>query len=253
MKFTMKIKTLALGVLIASSTANAGSVAGFGGSTEITQLLNNYELIEVAVDQAEELKYAIEQYRMLEKQYKTLPDHVKQNAIDDLKKLAGIVAQGRAVSYSSGRIDEEYQREHRDFEHYKNQQERNRENLSDRYRDWSQTNHDSVRGALNAAGLQASQFDREDSALKQIERQMETAEGTNQILQAGGAIAAMQVEQSQKLRSLMMAQIQLQTAQVGGQIDRQAQDDATWFNATENTNKSDPNRQEKLKFNSPFK
>ena len=139
--------------------------------------------------------------------------------------------EGRAVAYSSGQIDEDYQREYRDFEYYAQRQQGNHDALAERYRDWSQSNHDSVRGALRAAGLQAQQFDREDSALRSIEAQIENAAGTKQLLQAGGSIAAMQVEQLQKLRQLQMAQIQLQASHVGGQVDRQAEDDSAWHRA----------------------
>jgi hypothetical protein len=67
---------------------------------------------------------------------------------------------------------------------------------------------------------------REDAALRTIEQQMMTVDGTRKVLQAGGNIAAMQVEQLQKLRQLMMAQIQIQSTVAGSNIDRQAEDDA---------------------------
>lgn len=231
---TLKHKTLAVGVAFvmaftAAPPAMAGAVAG--GATEVTQILNNIQLIEAAIKEAENLAYTIRQYEIMYENIRNLPNHIKQQALADLKKLAQIVATGRAVAYSSGQVDEDYRREHRSFEYYEQMQrgdagQRDHAAFSERYRDWSEVNHDSVRGALRAAGLQAQQFDREYSALRTIEAQMESAAGTKQLLQAGGSIAAMQVEQLQKLRQLQMAQIQLQSAQVGGSIDRQAEDDA---------------------------
>lgn len=239
---TLKYKTLAAGVALALIITSAPpAMAGGGGiacplcATEptqfMTQMVNNAELIKVAIDEAENLAYTIRQYEIMYENYRNLPNHIKQQALADLQALASIVANGRAVAYSSGQVDEDYQREHRSFEYYEQMQrgetgQRDHAAFSERYRDWSEVNHDSVRGALRAAGLQAQQFDREDSALRTIEAQMESAAGTKQLLQAGGSIAAMQVEQLQKLRQLQMAQIQLQSAQVGGSIDRQAEDDA---------------------------
>jgi P-type conjugative transfer protein TrbJ len=233
---TLKRKTLAVSVALALTVSAvppvvAGGGGLTGGATEITQLLNNTELLDIAIKEAENLAYQIRQYEIMYENMRNLPNHIKQQALADLQALASIVATGRGVAYSSGQIDEDYQREHRSFEYYEQMQrgetgQRDHAAFSERYRDWSEVNHDSVRGALRAAGLQAQQFDREDSALRTIEAQMESAAGTKQLLQAGGSIAAMQVEQLQKLRQLQMAQIQLQSAQVGGSIDRQAEDDA---------------------------
>lgn len=231
---TLKHKSLVAGVALTLTIAAAPPVmagAAAGGSTEITQILNNVELIEVALKEAENLAYTIRQYEIMAENFKELPTHIKQQALADLQDLAQIVASGRSVSYSSGQIDEEYRREHRDFDYYADRDrgpggERNHEFYSDRYQQWAETNHDSVRGALRAAGLQAQQFYDEGAALRAVENQMESASGTRQLLQAGGSIASMQVEQMQKLRQLVMAQVQLQTAQAGGNIDRQAEDDS---------------------------
>jgi len=238
-----QFNALAAGVALACSlSVTAPAIAGGGGLTggalEITQIANNVELISVAISEAENLVYTIKQYEIMFENFKNLPNHIKQQALADLQQLAQIVATGRAVSYSSGQIDEDYHNEHRDFEYYANNGRaadgsRDHEFFSERYRDWAQVNHDSVRGALRAAGLQAQQFDREDSALRTIEQQMESAAGTKQLLQAGGSIAALQVEQLQKLRQLQMAQIQLQSAQAAGTIDRQAEDDADLQRALE--------------------
>lgn len=220
---------LALSLTVPAPTFAGGG--GFAGALEPTQLLNNAELIDVALSEAENLAYTIRQYEIMYENFKNLPNHIKQQAMADLQHLAQIVSTGRAVSYNSGQIDEDYRREHRDFDYYANRDrgpggQRDHDFYSDRYQQWAETNHDSVRGALRAAGLQAQQFYDEDAALRAVENQMESAAGTRQLLQAGGSVAAMQVEQLQKLRQLVMAQMQLQTAQAGGEIDRQAESDA---------------------------
>ncbi|GKW49002.1 P-type conjugative transfer protein TrbJ [Halomonas sp. NCCP-2165] len=218
--------------LTAQSSPAVSGGGGFTGATEPTQLLNNAELIDVAISEAENLAYTIRQYEIMYENFLSLPEHIKQQALSDLQDLADIVATGRAIAYSSGQVDEDYQREYRDFDYYAQNNQGSHEDYAVRYREWSQTNHDSVRGALRAAGLQAAQFSREDSALRAIEQQIESARGERQLLEAGGAIASLQVEQLQKLRQLQMAQIQLQASHVGGQVDRQAEDDSAWHRAT---------------------
>jgi P-type conjugative transfer protein TrbJ len=258
---TLKRKTLAVSVALALTVSAvppvvAGGGGLTGGATEITQLLNNTELLDIAIKEAENLAYQIRQYEIMYENMRNLPNHIKQQALADLQALASIVATGRGVAYSSGQIDEDYQREHRSFEYYEQMQrgetgQRDHAAFSERYRDWSEVNHDSVRGALRAAGLQAQQFDREDSALRTIEAQMESAAGTKQLLQAGGSIAAMQVEQLQKLRQLQMAQIQLQASHVGGQVDRQAEDDSAWHRAVAPRD-NNPDTQQPIQANDLF-
>lgn len=231
--------------LFAPSPAFAGG--GFAGALEPTQLLNNFQLVDSTLSEAENLAYTIRQYKIMYENAKNLPNHVKQQAMADLNRLAQIVSTGRAVSYSSGQIDEDYRSEHRDFDFYANQGhssngQRDYDFYSDRYQQWAETNHDSVRGALRAAGLQAQQFYDEDAALRTVENQMDSAAGTHQLLQAGGSIASMQVEQLQKLRQLVMSQMQLQTAQAGGEIDRQAESDADLQRALTPQTELDANR-----------
>jgi len=202
-----------------------------GGALEVTQLANFVQLVDVALSEARNLRYTIQQYEIMYENFRNLPNQIRQQAEADLRQLADIVRTGLSVAYSSAQIDEDYRRQHRDFDYYANLSrgsdgERDHQFFSDHYRDWSQSNHDSVRGALRAAGLQAQQFRREESAVRAIENQIQSASGTKQLLQAGGSIAALQVEQLQKLRQLQMAQIQLQTAQTGGALDREAENDA---------------------------
>ncbi len=198
-------------------------------ATEFTQILNNVQLAISAAQEAKNLATNIQQYQTMLKSVSRLPQQIQQQALGDLQKLASIVAQGRAVAYSSGTLAEDYERQHRDFSYYENLGSKtsdNHEAYSTRYREWAESNHDSIRGALQAAGLQAQQFSTEASALKAIEQQIGSAVGQTQVLQAGASIAALQSEQLMKLRQLTMAQMQMQAADAGGRVEKQAEEDA---------------------------
>src|SRR5690554_447066 len=118
--------------LSASLPVYSGGGGLTGGATEITQLLNNAELLDIAIKEAENLAYQIRQYEIMYENFRNLPNHIKQQALADLQTLASIVATGRAVAYSSGQIDEDYQREYRDFEYYaQRQQGRSEEHTSE--------------------------------------------------------------------------------------------------------------------------
>ncbi len=67
-----------------------------------------------------------------------------------------------------------------------------------------------ITSAMEAAKLQETQFSTEDQTMHQLERMGETAQGRQQAIQVGHQIAAQQVRQTQKLRALMMSQMQMQ-------------------------------------------
>lgn len=69
-----KSKFIALAVVIGAVSSipcvNAGTVAGFGGSTEITQLMNNAELLKMGVDGAQTAVTTVNQYMVQIEQYR---------------------------------------------------------------------------------------------------------------------------------------------------------------------------------------
>lgn len=61
---------VALGAVGSIPCVNAGTVAGFGGSTEITQLMNNAELLKMGVDGAQTAVTTVNQYMVQIEQYR---------------------------------------------------------------------------------------------------------------------------------------------------------------------------------------
>jgi len=129
----------------------------------------------------------------------------------------------------------------------------NYDTLVSRYKKWVTSNHDSILGALRSAKVQAKNFRNEDRMMVEIERKIKTASGTNELLQLGSAIGNIQVDQLQKLRQLQMAQIQLQTAQAGSQIDRQAESNAAMARAFSPVELSKPKEFTGLKLDGSFR
>ena len=61
---------VAMGAVVFMPAVHAGSVAGFGGATEITQLMNNSELLKVGVDGAQTAVTTVNQYMVQIEQYR---------------------------------------------------------------------------------------------------------------------------------------------------------------------------------------
>lgn len=231
MKAILK-KTSAIAVLTVamSNTAFSGAVVG---STEFTQIANNFELVGMYVQDARNLVTTINQYDAMLRNLENLDDFDALRSLiqTDIEALADIVKVGQSVAYSSSNIEDDFRAQNKGYDHYKAAfhaagSSGTTLDYEAVYGDWAENNLNSTLGALKAANLQSENMEDESDLMADIQRQLQTASGAMQATQAAGAIAAQQVAQMQKLRELMMAQIQAQTTYQASQIERQAISDA---------------------------
>ena len=224
-------------------------------ATERTQLLNLAELLDIAIKTKRTLNENIKQYEDMKLNTDWFSYYHKQRLLGDIQRLSKIVKIGRAVAYSSARIDQTYRQAHQaDYAEMRgNKSARNYQVFADKYREWAQINHDSVKGALKAAGLQARQFYNDNELIKNIEHQIDNAEGRNRILKAAASLSGQEITQLGKLRQLLMSQIQIQAAQVGGQVDRQSEEDADFQRALRPRHGLNPDRGGGINMNTPMR
>jgi P-type conjugative transfer protein TrbJ len=217
-------------ILFSSEISLAGSVAGTGGSTEVTQILNNVQLMEQTSEmytQTMKLKGQLEKQSAMvddmNRQGKTLSNQDWGRTSQDLTELSEVVRRGEAMAYSNSNADAVYRQKFQGYDYYSREQGKTSATFSDRYSDWSKTNMDSISGAMRAANLQSSQFQSETTTMRSIERLSQTAQGRMEAIQAGNLIAAQQVGQIQKLRSLIMAQMQMHASFMSTQASEKDQ------------------------------
>ena len=211
---------------------HAGTVAGFGGSTEITQIANNIELVQSYLKQAQAYATQLQQWNMQIQQYQNMvtntlniPNQVWGQISNDLNGVSNMVRQGQALAYSATNIGAKFEST---FKGYRFQPGFD---YKTEYRNWSSTTMDSLKGALEAAGLQSQQFATEEGVLSQLRSMSNGAAGQMQAIQVGSQIAEQQVQQLQKLRQLMMLQLQSQNTYLAAQQNKEdtikaARDDA---------------------------
>ncbi len=197
----------------------AGTVAGTGGSTEITQIANNIQLVQQGHEifrQTQQLAGQLQKQKdMLSDmttQSKALSDQEWSHTSSELQQLAMLARQGEAIAYSSSNMDALYHQKYKGYAAYSEANRGSNSNFSDEYAEWSDTNRDSLVSAMKSANLQQSQFSDEAKAMQSIEKMGRTAKGRMQAIQVGNQIASQQVGQMQKLRGLVMAQMQMQSA-----------------------------------------
>ena len=208
-----KCVVLLLAILLCSppGPALAGPYA-----TEFTQVLNNIELVS---------SYAV-QAAQLAQQIKILADDIKNskhnsaqmfwNIGADLSALAGVVQGGRAIAYSLGDLDAVWHQTYPGYTSYAPT------GYYTRYQNWSQTTLDTVIGAMRAAGLQGQELNNEVSLITNLESQSDSADGRLLALNVLTQMADQQAQQMQKLREIMLADMQSKAAFYGTIIQQHA-------------------------------
>src|SRR5580700_12342633 len=155
-KVMIAIVTLFILALQIPQPARGGAFA-----TEVTQLLNHAQLIMQYLRQAEQLAEAVKQTADMLKNSRILPGQVFGPISSDLNALASIVQGGQALSYSLANLDSQFKARFPGYGYSGN-------GYFTQYRTWSQTSLDTTMGALQAAGLQGHQLQREQSVLDSL-------------------------------------------------------------------------------------
>lgn len=209
---------LALGTSLGDATA--GSVAGFGGSTEVTQILNNVELVNQSAQMYQQVQNTLQQLLMEKQQLQNLIAAPVQNwgqTQAELQQLTQLVSKTAALSYAGGNIDSLFRHQYPGYA-----KTAGNTNFGSKFQGLIGQQLDSLNAALQAAGMQSSQFTSERAALQQIQSISAGSQGSLQALQAGNMVASATVDQLQKLRQLYMAQMQAQNSYMAGQAQVQA-------------------------------
>ncbi|MFK0332687.1 P-type conjugative transfer protein TrbJ [Rhizobium sp. NPDC090275] len=215
-------KSLVTGLVAAGLTATPTlSYAGGAvtGATEMTQMLNNGELIHLVGQSTEQINNQIKQITQLAEQIQNqlniyqnmlqntaqLPNHIWGQVEGDLNQLRDVVNQGQGIAFSMGNADDLLKQRFKSYSDLKADLP-NAESFSSTYQTWSITNRDTISSTLRAAGLTADQFDSEEDTMGQLRSMSQAADGQMKALQVGHQIAAQQVAQMQKLRGIVAQQ-----------------------------------------------
>ncbi len=208
---------VAAGIAISpSSSLASGAVTG---ATEMTQMLNNGELISLVGQSTEQINNQITQITQLAEQIQNqlniyqnmlqntaqLPNHIWGQVEGDLSQLQNIVKQGQGIAFSMGNADDLLKQRFKSYADLKTGLP-NADSFSSTYQTWSDTNRDTISSTLKAASLTAEQFDTEEDTMGQLRSMSQSADGQMKALQVGHQIAAQQVAQMQKLRGIVSQQ-----------------------------------------------
>ena len=207
---------------------NAHAIYCSNCGTEWTQLANNLQLVKQLEQQVLQVQNTIKQYENMLLNSLPLKKQVWSKAISEIKRLNALFKQAKSLSYVSQNLDALFAKKYGDYGSYL-KQTLGDEELSAKYQQWSEDTNDSVLTTLKAAKLQSEQMEgEEDAYLRQLEEKATNAEGRMQALQVGNQAALTLAHQIQKLRQLILLQLQLQAKYIQMKMDREVAQQAAW-------------------------
>jgi P-type conjugative transfer protein TrbJ len=217
MKNTSKYLLMAAlsgGMIMPFQTARASAVVG---ATEITQILNNVELVlgyveqvEQTIQQAQQLRNQIDSYKTQLQNMKNLGSWNWTQYKGLLKDLASNIRAGQKYAYvydkMTDKLKDEYPGYGQDASKGMNMKP---EELEKTYQKWSDKNLESIATALSFVEVSLEDIQNDKVDLDKLAAQVQAADGEVQAIAATAQIAAAQVTQLQKLRETMLMQTKM--------------------------------------------
>ena len=206
--------------------ARAITVVCVNCSTVWNQMMEYAKEVETALNTAQQLQTQIQQYNNMVQQGLSLPNSMFGSITSSMNQLRGIYSQGSSLAYSMSNLDSQFRDQFKGYDNYLSSIGQASANMPGQYKKWSDSGFDNARSAMEAVGMNTSSFASEDAMLSSLVQRSATAQGRMQAIQAGNEIAAQQVQQLQKLREMIAANVTLQSNYIAQQTERQAMDDA---------------------------
>ncbi len=199
-------------ILLLFSLIGQSAYAAF--ATETTQWLNYGVLNKNLAQNIAQLNILEQELANLRLNNQTLSAQAWHNAAEDFNKLANLANQNQALSYAMTNINESFIQRYPGFQQGGTYEAN--------YAGWSNTAIDSLRGSLVSTQEQSQQLIQEANRLNQFQNLSQSSQGRLEALQLAHQIALEQITQMQKLRQLMMLQIQAQNTYMAAQEQKDA-------------------------------
>lgn len=199
---------IALLAMTMAGSAHAGSVGGTGGSTEVTQIMNNVELLNQTAQQVQMVEIQL-------RQALTLPNTPWSQTVQALQNLRSAVQKGQAIGYQLAGLEQQFKNTYRGYGQSSG-------NLLSDFIRWNNTTRDSIQGALTVAGMTVDQINSESGMIDNLRAMGQSAQGQMQAAQVGNSIAVEMVQQMRQLRQLQAAQMQAHNAYLAGDNEQKA-------------------------------
>lgn len=196
-------KTLLILSLLIALPAQAGSVAGTGGSLETTQYLNYGELFVQTNTVMSSLQTQMQQLSNLQQQVASGQILNWGQAKQVISNVASTINQAKGIGYDSQVMAGRWSSLYPDFN------TRSGSNYMQQYGNWSKETNNAIKTALTVNGLQVKDYQTDAATRASLEQLSNDANGSQSQIAAVNAtnqIAMGQYDEMQKLRQIQVAQ-----------------------------------------------
>jgi P-type conjugative transfer protein TrbJ len=196
-------------------------------STDIQQLIGYAKQLQQVETQLQQYSTQLQQYANMVQNTVAIPQQVYSSAMSDMAQVRGLMSQGSQLSFSNPGTS---MGTFSSFLSSAASVPANLTNQADQYAAWSAQAKDGITSAMNAVSAQNHQLEADNNTMMQLQSQAGSATGQMQAIQNSAEISAQGVRETEKLRQLMMVQIQLQANQQSLSAQQDAQSQAQWQN-----------------------
>ena len=213
MKEAKNTKAVAALCVLFCFSANALFAGGglSGGATEVTQMMNNAELIHQVAQLAQQIQNQITMIQDMIYNTLTIPDQLFRDIksiVGVYSKVKGIIDKTKGLIYNLANMDEELKRRFRSYTDMNSLSLVS--DFSSEYRKIVGTQMETVRSTMEAIGVSFEELTNDDSsALQELQQKASSAKGRNELIQATNQLLGFMAEDAMKLRQLQMMQAQM--------------------------------------------
>ncbi len=200
-------------IMVFSVSANAGTVGGFGGSLEITQLANNVQLMQSYVQQITAVQNQIQQIANQLNMYQNMLTNTQdlignpfQSAMQTIMQLQGVINQATNLSYTMGSVDTYFNQLN---PNYSTLFQGN--NYATQQQFWRDSVYDHCEATLKSSNYTISNMQNEAQLMQALNQASQSAIGQKAAIQAGNNIASQTAAMIGELKSLTASQAQTQS------------------------------------------
>jgi P-type conjugative transfer protein TrbJ len=212
---------VAMIALTQPANAQGGAIYCVNCSSEYTQWLNYLKLVDQLEKQAGLLQYAA-------RNTAALSNFTANASVADIRAVTAILRQGQALSYASANVDAQFALKFKDYNGYA-ALKLDGQTMAAKYQQWSADANAATRTALKAAGAQSQQMEgAEEARIAELEAKAKTTEGALEAQQTALELSVETVRQLQKLRQLVLLNMDLAAKHGQIETDERAVERAEW-------------------------
>lgn len=206
--------------------------AAAGGASEVTQILNNTQLVMQYAKQVEQyttqlssLSQQIQQTQAMLQNLQQLSPSQWSMFSRDLVQLKNLVQQSQGVTFAASNLDSQFSAMYPGYDSQfssagQSYSARNT-TFSNQYKNINASTRANTNGALKSLNLQMEDFTSDDETMATLQAQSQSADGQMKVAQAANEIALHQTEENKKLRWTLMTQASTEAAWIAAQNEKE--------------------------------